>query len=190
MKRALVLLAIASLAQASVRGENWNGWRGPRGDGTSRETQVPVQWDGETSKNIVWKVEVPGSGIASPIVWGERIFLVSCIEEKKDRVLICLDREAGKKLWQKTVFNAPLETLHHLNSRASSTPATNGKSVFVSFLEVDGRMIPAPNVGSPREITPGVMVIASYDFDGKRAVEGQTGRVHQRAWLLQQPGTP
>jgi len=109
---------------------------------------------------------VEGVGHSSPIVWGERIFLGSCLEDENERVLLCLDRDTGKTLWQKTVFSAPLETKHRLNSRASGTPATDGKSVFVAFLEVDGRTIPAPNVGTPRPITPGVMVVSSYDLDG------------------------
>ena len=167
MKHALVFLVFVSLTKGTlVLAENWPGWRGPRGDGTSTETEVPVRWDGETDQNIAWKVKLPGVGHASPVVWDKKVFLVSCIEEKKERVLLCLDRDTGVKLWQKTVFTAPLETLHRLNSRASGTPATDGKSIFVAFLEVDGRTVPAPNVGTPRPITPGVIVVASYDLDG------------------------
>ena len=57
--------------------ENWPGWR-PRGDGTSLETNVPVNWS--ETENIAWKVEVPGVGHASPIVWNDRVFVVSCLE--------------------------------------------------------------------------------------------------------------
>ena len=167
MKKVLVLWVLASLAMApAVRAENWSGWRGPRGDGTSLETEVPLRWDGKADRHVAWKIEVPGKGHASPIVWAERIFLVSCDEEKKERVLLCLDRDTGRTIWRRPVVSGPLETLHRLNSRASSTPATDGKSVFVVFLKVDGRTVPAPNVGTPRPITPGVMVVASYDFEG------------------------
>ena len=167
MKKMFVFLVVLLMTRLPVTlAENWNGWRGPRGDGTSSETGVPVRWDGESGHNVAWKVEVPGKGHASPIVWEGRIFLVTCVEDTGERVLLCLDCDTGRTIWQQTVIRAPLETLHRLNSRASSTPATDGQSVFVVFLEVDGQTVPAPNVGTPRPITPGVMVVASYDFDG------------------------
>lgn len=163
-----LLLATSLWLAGSAQAENWPCWRGPRGDGTSLETNLPMQWDGESGGNIVWKVPVAGNGHASPIVWEDRIFLVTCLTESKERVLLCLDRDTGKTLWQRTVVTAPLETKHALNSYASGTPATDGKLVYVTFLEVDGSTIPAPNVGRPRPITPGVMVVAAYDFEGNR----------------------
>jgi outer membrane protein assembly factor BamB len=170
MHRSVFLLALAVLclpiSQASA--ENWPGWRGPRGDGTSQESNVPVKWDAVKGENLAWKVAVPGSGHAQPVIWEDRVFLAACLDATKERVLICLDRKDGKQLWQKTVFTGPLETKHSLNSFASSTPVTDGKHVYVSFLEVDGRTIPAPNVGAPRPITPGKMVVAAYDSEGNQ----------------------
>lgn len=159
--------AVLSLV-APAGGENWPCWRGPRGDGTSADEQLPTRWDCETGENVRWKVAVPGSGHASPIVWEDRVLVVGCIDKSQERVLTCLDRRSGKTLWQQVVLKSPLETKHALNSRASSTPATDGKLIFVSFLEVDGHTIPSPNVDVPRPITPGRMVIAAYDFAGKQ----------------------
>jgi len=155
------------LPVSELRAEDWPGWRGPRGDGTSQESDVPLHWNGAAGENVRWRVPVPGSGHASPVVWGGRVFLVACNEAAQERVLACFDRLTGNKLWQRTVITAPLETKHALNSFASSTPATDGELVYVSFLEVDGHTVPAPNVGAPRPITPGHMVIAAYDFDGQ-----------------------
>ncbi|MCA9146008.1 MAG: PQQ-binding-like beta-propeller repeat protein [Planctomycetaceae bacterium] len=163
---AIVFITSAFLSTASA--ENWSGWRGPRGDGSSLEASVPTIWDGATGKNIRWKVPIAGEGHASPIIWNDRIFVVSCLPDEQERVLICLDRADGKLLWQKDVVSAPLETKHSLNSFASGTPATDGELVYVSFLQVDGRTVPAPNVGTPRPITPGEMVVAAFDFEGNR----------------------
>ncbi len=102
------------------------------------------------------------------MIWDDRIFIVACNEESHERTLSCLDRATGKTQWQKGVFRGPLESKHALNSFASSTPATDGKLVYVSFLEAEDRTIPAPNVGTPRNITPGKMVVAAYDFDGNQ----------------------
>ena len=82
--------------------EDWPGWRGPRGDGTSSEQNLPTRWS--ATENIAWKVELPGVGHASPIVWQDRIFLVSCLPDSGDRVLVSLDRDSGRTLWQQTVL--------------------------------------------------------------------------------------
>lgn len=162
------VVCLALVFAAAAKAENWPGWRGPRGDGSSLEPTVPTTWDGATGKNIQWKVPIAGEGHASPVIWDDRIFVVSCLPEQKERVLICLDRATGKTLWQKSVMTAPLESKHNLNSFASGTPATDGELVYVSFLEVGDRTVPAPNVGTPRPITPGEMVVAAHDFDGNR----------------------
>tara|TARA_R110002072_G_scaffold302710_2_gene487646 strand:- start:168832 stop:170136 length:1305 start_codon:yes stop_codon:yes gene_type:complete len=164
----VVVASLFCLLTSLVSAENWPGWRGPRGDGTSLEKNVPVSWDGAEGNNVAWKVEIPGEGHASPTVWGDRVFLVSCLPDSKERVLISLDRHTGNQLWQKTVVESPLESKHSLNSFASSTPTTDGKLVYVAFLKVDGHTVPAPNVGKPRPITPGEMVVAAYDFEGNQ----------------------
>jgi outer membrane protein assembly factor BamB len=163
-----VLFAIMLLLPAVARAENWPCWRGPRGDGTSREQVVPLRWDGPTGQNITWKADIPGWGHSSPIVWDERIFVVSCDEATQARLLLCLDRADGRLLWKREVLAAPLEKRHTLNSYASGTPATDGELVYVTFLEAD--------FGSKHEVTPGHMVVAAYDFDGNRRWLVRPGR--------------
>jgi hypothetical protein len=142
------------LSEATVA-ENWPGWRGPRGDGTSREKNVPVKWS--RNQNIAWKTSIPGKGHASPIVWQDNIFVVTAVKEKKQRILLCLNRKNGRILWQRVVIEAPLERINRLNSYASSTPATDGRNVYVSFLDVDK------------------MFIAAYDFDGNNVWKVRPG---------------
>src|SRR5579859_1265556 len=100
--------------------EDWPYWRGPRLDGTSSEKDPPLYWG--ANSNIVWKLELPGTGHASPIVWRGKIFLLAALPETQERLLICIDRTNGQPLWQKTVLTASLEHKHSLNSFASSTP--------------------------------------------------------------------
>ncbi|NLS97229.1 MAG: PQQ-binding-like beta-propeller repeat protein [Planctomycetaceae bacterium] len=151
-----------------VDAENWPGWRGPRGDGSSLDTSIPLEWDGSSGKNVAWKTAVPGVGHASPIVYGDRLFLVACLEEEEERILLCYDSRTGKQVWQKTVLTSPLETKNKLNSFASSTPATDGELVYVAFQEVDGNMVESLNTSKPRPITSGRMVVAAYDFEGNQ----------------------
>jgi outer membrane protein assembly factor BamB len=134
MLRGLAFVLASILSVASVaRGEDWPQWRGPRGDGTSSEKNVPTKWS--ETENVHWKVGVPGTGHSSPIVVGEKLFLTTALEKEQKRVLICLDRRDGKTLWETVVLSAPLEGKHQLNSYASATPASDGERVFVSFLE-------------------------------------------------------
>jgi outer membrane protein assembly factor BamB len=167
-KHLLLLMALVVSWQTLALAENWPGWRGPRGDGTSLDDRIPTHWNEETGKNIRWKVPLPGQGYSSPIIWEDSIFLTSCLDDNLQRVLLKLDRRTGRLLWQKTVLSSPLETKHKLNSFASGTPVTDGRLVYVAFLEVDGSTIEAPNVGNPRDVTPGTMVVAAYDFDGNQ----------------------
>ena len=130
-----LLVSVPCLAR-SASAENWPQWRGPRGDGTSLDKNVPKQWD---VTKAVWKKAVPGIGHASPIVWGERVFTVTAIPEKRDRMLLSFDRATGKILWQQIVAHGPLQKINPQNSYASATPATDGKRVYVNF-----RVSPGP----------------------------------------------
>ncbi len=177
----LLLLTSLVAPSGSARAENWPCWRGPRGDGTSHEKSIPVRWDGRRGENIVWKVAVPGKGHASPIVWNDRVFVVSCLEDTQERVLLCLDTVDGTTVWKRTVLKAGLEDKHRLNSFASSTPATDGKIVVVAFFETDGGTTPARNSSSTRPITTGSMVVVAWDFDGNekwRSVPGPFMSMH------------
>ena len=170
MKLNITLLAlfITSLTFAPTDAENWPGWRGPRGDGSSSSQNPPLQWNAETGEGIVWKTEIPGIGHASPIIWEDHAFIVTCDLDAQVRQLIALDANKGDILWKRNVIKAKLEKKHALNSFASGTPATDGNLVYVTFFEADDQEIVAPNVGSERKIFPGKMVVAAYDFEGNQ----------------------
>lgn len=172
------MLSLLALTTA-LTAEDWPGWRGPRGDGTSQESIV-TQWDGASGKNILWKAPIAGWGHSSPIVWKDRIFVISCLEEENSRVLLCLERSSGKQLWQKTVLKAKLERRHSLNSYASGTPVTDGKLVYVTFLEPD-------DFSDANSRTPGNMVVAAYDFHGKQHWSVRPGRFASRHGYCSSP---
>jgi hypothetical protein len=133
----------------AARAEFWPCWRGPRGDGTCIEKNVPTNWE---PAGALWKTELPGKGHASAIVWGDRVFTVTGLPETKERVLLCLDRNAGRIIWQKTVVRGPLEKLHKENSYASGTPATDGDRVYVAFRVGDEIVVAAHDFTSGEQL--------------------------------------
>jgi len=156
MKRICTILLITSCTIAGA--EDWPGWRGPRGDGSSAETNVPTRWDGPSDRNVRWKTAIRGSGYSSPIVSGDAIFVTACDEKNRQRLLHCLNRDDGTVRWSRSVIEAPLEGMHKLNSYASGTPVTDGEHVFVSFFRTSDN--------SGQRGKPGEMVVASFDYNG------------------------
>jgi outer membrane protein assembly factor BamB len=141
-------------------GSNWPGWRGPGSQGISTEKDLPVEWS--NTKNVAWKAPIPGRGHSSPVVWGDRIFLTTAIEgeiipgakavEHKDEgkpwrhpdsvgadrshafKVLCLDRDTGKTLWERTAYEGKVyDDRHKRSAYASPTPTTDGRHVYAWF---------------------------------------------------------
>jgi outer membrane protein assembly factor BamB len=144
----VIITSLILTSMSVARAENWPCWRGPNGDGTSTELNLPTRWDSIT--NVLWKSPVPGIGHASPVVWGDRLFTVTALPQTQEKLLLCYDALKGDLIWQVTVLKTPFESKHNDNSYASGTPATDGQYVYVSFL--DGESV----------------VVAAYDFSGKQ----------------------
>src|SRR5262245_33119570 len=94
--KSLKLIALISLAGATVSAENWPQWRGPSLNGVSAEKNLPVRWT--TTTNVTWKLALPSFSGSTPIVWGDRIFLN--LAEGRDLYLWCVDRNRGVMLWK------------------------------------------------------------------------------------------
>ncbi|HWA99150.1 MAG TPA: PQQ-binding-like beta-propeller repeat protein, partial [Pirellulales bacterium] len=141
----LVLFTTAVLVAAM--GADWPRFRGPGGLATSNETGLPVTWS--ATKNVVWRVELPGAGTSSPITWGDRIYLTCysgyamSVDEPGDqenlvRHVLALDRSTGATLWKKdykailpeSKYSGGNNTWH---GYASSTPVVDGERLYVFF---------------------------------------------------------
>jgi outer membrane protein assembly factor BamB len=120
----LFLLLFGSILSA----ENWPHWRGPRKDGTSAETKLPVKWS--QTENVLWRVPLPGEAAATPSVWGDRIFVTSA--SGTDLVLLCISKE-GKVLWQRTTGTGSDSARGDEANLAAPSPTTDGKYVWAFF---------------------------------------------------------
>ena len=137
----------------------WHQWRGPFMTGVSPDGDPPLEWD--ETKNVKWKIAIPGKGHATPVIWGDQIFILTAIETDKDAkpvkeseppqtghrgmpvnrttkihkfVIFALNRHDGKILWQRTVKEeVPQEGTHEMGSWASHSPVTDGEHVYAYF---------------------------------------------------------
>lgn len=136
---------------------DWPMWRGANVDGVASGPAVPTSWS--ETENVVWKTKIPGRGHSSPIIVKNRIFLETADEQQKTQSVLCLDRNTGEQLWQKTLFTDNFEQeMHRENTQASSTLACDGKLVFALFLndrkiwatalDLDGKQVWQTEVGS------------------------------------------
>ncbi len=144
------LLLVSLAAQAPGRAEQfWPEWRGPLATGASPTATPPLEWS--DTKNVKWKVEIPGRGSASPVVWGDRLFLLTAVPVgvapdashaprgaqpvPHKFVILAIDRHTGKTLWERVAREeAPHEASHPENGTwASSSAVTDGEHVIASF---------------------------------------------------------
>lgn len=146
---------------ASSNEGHWNNWRGPLGNGLAPDCNPPTEWSEE--KNIRWKIEIPGTGCSSPIVWEDRLYVTTAVPlgksvaqpEEGDRggrrgrrgrgrgqrlqvehefMVLAIDRKDGKVVWKKTVKKTkPHEGTHQTASQCSSSPVTDGEHIFAFF---------------------------------------------------------
>ena len=148
---ALILTASHPAAQTVDPHRNWPQWRGPDGSGVSLTANPPLEWS--ETKNIKWKVEIPGRGHATPVVWGDRLFVLTAVPAAAQGeaqhaprgglnprgvhrfVVMALDRRTGRTVWERVATEQePHEAGHTDNSSwASSSPITDGESVFAYF---------------------------------------------------------
>jgi outer membrane protein assembly factor BamB len=120
---AAVLFAMA-LADAA-RAENWPQWRGAKLDGISGETDPPTKWS--KTEGVLWRLPLPGQAGATPVVWGERIFLTSV--DGGNLILMCVGTD-GKELWRQTVGSGNKPVRDDEGNYASPSPSTDGKHVW------------------------------------------------------------
>jgi outer membrane protein assembly factor BamB len=176
---AIVLAVIASLPATSAETldalDQWGQWRGPLGTGVAPRANPPVEWSEE--QNVRWTAEIPGKGLSSPIVWGDRVFLTTTVpageavggaapqpagahhniqaSHRLRFVVLAYRRTDGALLWERTVrTDRPHAGTHETGSWASNSAVTDGKHLVVSFgsaglygLDLEGELLWSVNLG-------------------------------------------
>jgi outer membrane protein assembly factor BamB len=130
MNRSLWLASCVLIGLPSERAlaENWPQWRGPGGDGVSRETGLPAEWSSD--KNVIWKLDLPGPAGSTPVIWDDHIFLTSI--DGDDLLLIAVST-SGKLLWKQVVTQGNKNVRSDEGNSASASPCTDGRHVWAFF---------------------------------------------------------
>ncbi|TWT30497.1 outer membrane biogenesis protein BamB [Posidoniimonas corsicana] len=137
LRRSSLAAALVLLMTAVSSADNWPHWRGEGGNGVSTTASPPTEWS--DTKNVKWKKEIPGRGSGSPIIWEDRVYVVTSVPAQSgggalDFVLMCLDRESGDVVWQRTAATGtPHEGTHSTNNYASASPTTDGEHLYAHF---------------------------------------------------------
>ncbi|MDQ3622323.1 MAG: PQQ-like beta-propeller repeat protein, partial [Verrucomicrobiota bacterium] len=126
----MALIALAAFAREAPAQE-WARFRGPNGTGISHAKTIPTTL---TAADINWKVELPGVGHSSPVLWGDRIFLTSTGDNSGGLNVLCLSAADGKLLWRRDFPLMPFSR-HRFNSFASATPAVSASAIYVVWNE-------------------------------------------------------
>ena len=122
------LLVLLALTASLGRAENWPQWRGPFFDGSTTEANLPTTFS--KTENVAWVVPMPGQSGATPIVWGDRVFISSVDEGARRLLAICIDAKTGKTLWQKETGR---DRRVARNNMASPSPIADGKTVYFFY---------------------------------------------------------
>ena len=154
----LLLVAIPLPAFGQSFADNWHQWRGPDATGVSTTADPPVEWSED--ENVKWKVAIEGQGTSTPIICGDKVFVLTAINtgvkdpsipDPEDQpktnffdikqpnaqhafVLLCLDRNTGKEIWRQTATTKiPHQGAHNDNDFAPASPTTDGKHLYCWF---------------------------------------------------------
>ena len=116
-------------AAGVVRAENWPQWRGPAFNGSTAEAGLPETLS--KTDNLLWSIDMPGVSSATPVVWGDRIFVSSLDAKTQKLIAMCIGGKDGKVLWQHEVAEG--FSKNDRNQLASPSPVTDGKSVYFYY---------------------------------------------------------
>ena len=131
---AFLVLVVVALLSTNAAAQEWTRFRGPNGTGISGDKGIPVTW---TEQDFRWRVEIPGASHSQPVIWGDKLFLTTALDVGKERVLLCLNKNDGKVLWEKK-FPLPTHRPANRNSGfANGSPVVDAGRVIACFVSRD-----------------------------------------------------
>tara|TARA_Y100001934_G_scaffold11206_2_gene14298 strand:- start:1997 stop:3211 length:1215 start_codon:yes stop_codon:yes gene_type:complete len=204
MKKHFLIFTIAIFVSGAMAGD-WPGFRGPMGNGISDEVGLPVALN--PKKHIDWRMDLPGRGLSSPLVVGDRVFITASGGTREDILhILCLNATDGSVIWQRRFWAMGSTMCHKKTSIAAPTPVTDGRFLFAMFssndlfcLDLDGNLlwlrgltVDYPNARNSLGMASslllaGGLLVAQIENDSESFTTGLslTGGMNQ--WRIQRP---
>jgi outer membrane protein assembly factor BamB len=204
---ALVLLTLGLRTDAADADRFWPQWRGPLLTGAAPHGDPPVEWS--ETKNVRWKVEVPGRGSATPAIWGDTIYLLTAVpagtgaaRPVEKFTVVAVGRKDGKVIWQRVVREeAPHEGTHETNSFASASPLTDGERIYAFFgsrglyaLDLKGNVVWEKDLGrmtvkmgfgeAASPALHGDRLVVNWDHEGESFIVALDKRTGKELWRV------
>jgi outer membrane protein assembly factor BamB len=197
----LAVLALSARAPASDGARFWPQWRGPLLTGAAAHGDPPLSWS--ETHNVKWKVEIPGKGSATPVIWGDTIFVLTAIPTatKAQRfTILAIDRKDGKTRWQRALREeVPHEGMHATNSWASASALTDGERVYAFFgsrglyaLDMKGNVVWEKDLGDmttkmgfgegASPALHGDRLVVNWDHEGASFIVALDKRTGREVW--------
>lgn len=152
--RLALAAVLVSFHWGAAAAQEWTRFRGPNGAGQSEAPGIPTEF---TDADFNWRSELPGIGHASPVIWENKVFLLSADPVNATRFVVCLNTSDGSREWVRE-FPSQTHPLHTRSSYASSTPTVDAEHVYAAW-------------SSPEKTT-----LICLDHDGKTVWELDLGR--------------
>ncbi|MDF1812636.1 MAG: PQQ-binding-like beta-propeller repeat protein [Verrucomicrobiales bacterium] len=125
-----------TLLSTSISFADWLNFRGPSGSGISSNCEGLTKQ--LSADSVAWKVPLPGRGLSTPLVAGDRVFLTAASgPEQKELHILCFSSKDGAKLWERTFLATGRTMCHKKTCVAAPSPASDGKSIFALFSSND-----------------------------------------------------
>lgn len=205
MKRLTFFSCAIFCVAVNLRATDWRQFRGPSSNGVSDETGLPISLD--AGKSIAWKVNLPGRGLSSPIIVGDRVFVTCSSGPKQQRLhVICFNAADGSQRWERQFWATGRTMCHEKTSVAAPTPASDGERVFAIYssndivcLDLDGNLLWLRGLGrdypnasnslgmSSSLVTADGVVIAQVENDSESFTAGLDALIGVNRWKLDRP---
>ncbi len=202
--RLAALLSLATAMCGPATGGDWRQWRGPLGNGVATDAKLPSRLDADS---VTWAIDLPGRGLSSPIIVGDRVFVTATSGAKQDRLhVLCFNVGDGSLRWERQFWATGRTMTHEKIGGAAPTPASDGERVFALYssndcvaLDLDGRLVwfrglgrDYPNASNSLGMSSSLVVadgvlVAQVENDSESFTAGLDAATGENRWKLDRP---
>ncbi|MFO0946899.1 MAG: PQQ-binding-like beta-propeller repeat protein [Planctomycetota bacterium] len=201
-----LLVTSASLMSCKVTfAGNWTQFRGTDSSGVANTEKLPTKWSNK--ENIAWQQKLPGRGLSSPIVVGDKVYVTASSGPLQDRLhVLCFDAGSGKQIWERQFWSTGNTTCHPKTCIAAPTPASDGERIFAFFstndmacLDLDGNLLwyrglthDYPNASnsvgmSSSPVVVGDTVVVQVECQAESFAAGLDVKTGENRWRIPRP---